>query len=73
MTGELDLRTPMGQTEEFYQALKALGVPTAMIRFYEEYHGTGSKPSNFIRTQLLIEKWFARWTEQGEVSPSEHK
>ncbi len=61
MTGELDLRTPMGQTEEFYQALKALAVPTAMIRFYDEYHGTGSKPSNFMRTQLYLMKWFGKY------------
>ena len=26
MTGELDLRTPMAQTEEYYAALKVLGV-----------------------------------------------
>ena len=58
MTGELDLRTPMAQTEEYYQALKQLGVPTKMIRFHDEYHGTGSKPSNFMRTQLYLMKWF---------------
>jgi dipeptidyl aminopeptidase/acylaminoacyl peptidase len=62
MTGELDLRTPMGQTEEYYQALKALNVPTAMLRFHGEYHGTGSKPSNFMRTQLYLMSWFGRHT-----------
>jgi dipeptidyl aminopeptidase/acylaminoacyl peptidase len=63
MTGELDLRTPIGQTEEYYQALRAVGVPTAMIRFNGEYHGTGSKPSNFMRTQLYLMTWFQRWPE----------
>jgi dipeptidyl aminopeptidase/acylaminoacyl peptidase len=58
MTGELDLRTPMSQTEEFYQALKQQAVSTMMVRFNEEYHGTGSKPSNFMRTQLYLMKWF---------------
>ena len=33
MTGELDLRTPMGQTEEYFQALNAVGVPTRLVRF----------------------------------------
>jgi len=61
MTGELDLRTPMGQTEEYYQALKARKVPTALIRFNGEYHGTGSKPSNFMRTQLYLLSWFGRY------------
>ncbi len=68
MTGELDLRTPMGQTEEFYEALKALGVPTAMIRFNDEYHGTGSKPSNFMRTQLYLMKWFDRYSKGESVA-----
>jgi hypothetical protein len=37
-----------------------LGVPTAMIRFQEEWHGTSSKPSNFLRTQLYLREWFQR-------------
>ena len=61
MTGELDLRTPIAQTEEYYQALKVLGVPTKMLRFAGEYHGTGSKPSNFMRTQLYLMKWFEEY------------
>ena len=60
MTGVNDLRTPISQTEEFYEALKVLKVPTAMIRFNEEWHGTSSKPSNFIRTQLYLREWFTR-------------
>jgi dipeptidyl aminopeptidase/acylaminoacyl peptidase len=62
MTGVDDLRTPMAQTEEYYQALRFLGVPTAMVRFNDEWHGTGSKPSNFMRTQLYLRSWFERWT-----------
>lgn len=60
MTGELDLRTPMPQTEEYYAALKVLGVPTAMVRFKNEWHGTSSTPSNFLRTQLYLREWFKR-------------
>ena len=61
MTGELDLRTPMSQTEQFYQALKAQNKPTAMLRFQGEWHGTSRLPSNFIRTQLYLRQWFERW------------
>jgi dipeptidyl aminopeptidase/acylaminoacyl peptidase len=65
MTGELDLRTPMGQTEEYFQALKQLGAPVAMLRFNEEYHGTASKPSNFMRTQLYLMSWFDKYPGEG--------
>jgi dipeptidyl aminopeptidase/acylaminoacyl peptidase len=61
MTGVLDMRTPISQTEQFYQALKAQRKPTAMIRLEGEWHGTSSKPSNFLRTQLYLRKWFERW------------
>jgi len=58
MTGELDLRTPMPQTEEYYAALKYLKVPVVMVRFNGEYHGTSSKPSNYLRTQLYMLSWY---------------
>ena len=66
MTGENDLRTPMGQTEEYYQALKMLKVPTAMVRFNDEFHGTSSKPSNFLRTQLYLRYWFEKHAPDSE-------
>ena len=68
MTGVLDLRIPMPQTEEFYQALKMEGVPTAMVRFNNEWHGTSSTPSNFLRTQLFHREWFKRWSHKPGVS-----
>jgi dipeptidyl aminopeptidase/acylaminoacyl peptidase len=63
MTGVNDLRTPMGQTEEYYEALKVRKVPTAMIRFNNEWHGTSSTPSNFIRTQLYLRSWFDKYRQ----------
>jgi dipeptidyl aminopeptidase/acylaminoacyl peptidase len=62
MTGVLDRRTPMAQTEEYYSALKVKGVPTKLLQFNDEYHGTGSKPSNYVRTQLYMMSWFKQWT-----------
>ncbi|MEX2528878.1 MAG: S9 family peptidase [Gemmatimonadota bacterium] len=62
MTGEKDLRTPMGQTEEYYQALRVLGVPAMMVRFPDEWHGTSSVPSNFLRSQLYLQGWFQKWS-----------
>ena len=62
MTGVLDRRTPMPQTEEYYAALKMKGVPVKLLQFHEEYHGTGSKPSNYIRTQLYMMSSFNKYT-----------
>jgi dipeptidyl aminopeptidase/acylaminoacyl peptidase len=68
MTGEMDLRTPMPQTEEFYMALRVLKVPTAMVRFQNEWHGTSSTPSNFLRTQLYLREWFDKWSTNKQVA-----
>ncbi|MFC2097524.1 prolyl oligopeptidase family serine peptidase [Bacteroidota bacterium] len=62
MTGVKDLRTPISQTEEFYEALKVLKVPTAMIRFNDEFHGTSSNPSNYMRTILYLHYWFDKYS-----------
>lgn len=67
MTGIKDLRTPISQTEEFYQALKVRKVPTAMIRFNEEYHGTSSHPSNYLRTLTYLHYWFEKYRNGGAV------
>jgi dipeptidyl aminopeptidase/acylaminoacyl peptidase len=68
MTGLLDMRTPMPQTEEYYAALKMRGVPAALLQFEGEYHGTGSKPSNWMRTQLYMMSWYNQWPKQARVA-----
>ncbi len=69
MTGELDLRTPMPQTEEYFAALRYRNVPSVLLRFAGEYHGTGSKPSNFMRTQLYMMSWYGRWQRGADGVP----
>lgn len=70
MTGVLDRRTPMAQTEEYFSALKKRGVPTKLLQFEGEYHGTGSKPSNWVRTQLYMMSWFNEFSRgaNGQVA-----
>jgi dipeptidyl aminopeptidase/acylaminoacyl peptidase len=70
MTGELDRRTPIQQTEEFYAALKYRGVPSALLRFDGEYHGTNrSHPSNWLRTQIYLISWFRRYSGKADLPP----
>jgi len=68
MTGDKDLRTPIAQAEEYYGALKLRGIATKLIPMRGEYHGTGSIPSNFMRTQLYIRKWFEENTPKAAAA-----
>ncbi|TVQ15148.1 MAG: hypothetical protein EA364_02750 [Balneolaceae bacterium] len=45
MTGENDLRTQLPQTDKFCAALQVAGVPTTMVRFQDEWHGTAPVPN----------------------------
>jgi len=64
MVGEYDLRTPVPQSEEFYQALKIEGVETKMIYMQDEWHGTSRNPSNFLRTELYQLEWFGQYMSE---------
>lgn len=72
VVGMIDRRTPMEQTEEFYEALKLRKVPTAMILMYDQYHGIGesrsgftvSPPSNFVRNYLYLQYWFHKYSRK---------
>jgi len=50
----------IGQTNRFKAAaaLKIRGIPSHLIPMSNEYHGTGSIPSNYLRTNLMMRKWF---------------
>lgn len=58
MTGTEDLRTPLAEAEQYYTALKLRGVPTKLVPVNGEAHGTISIPSNYLRTSLMLRKWF---------------
>ena len=62
MTGVLDIRTPMPQTEEMYVALKEAGVDTVLVRMNGEWHGTGRrKPTNWFRTYKYLSEWYEKY------------
>jgi acylaminoacyl-peptidase len=60
VTGEVDYRTPMSETEQYYAALKLEGVPTAMVRVPEASHGIASRPSQLLTKVAHILGWFDR-------------
>jgi hypothetical protein len=60
-------RPAMPQSEEYYAALKYRGVPAVLLRFEGEYHGTSSKPSNWMRTQLYMMDWYNKWPSKPAV------
>jgi len=60
MTGEADLRTPIGQSEEYYRALKTLKKETLLVRMPDEYHGW-RRPSHRLLQQLYLMAWFEKY------------
>jgi dipeptidyl aminopeptidase/acylaminoacyl peptidase len=65
LTGDLDLRTPLEQTEQYYRALKLRKVPTAMVRLNDEYHGFNAlglrHPSNRLYQIQYLRAWFDKY------------
>ncbi|MED5525084.1 MAG: S9 family peptidase [Pseudomonadota bacterium] len=58
LTGESDYRTPISETEQFYQALKLQKVDTAMVRIPGAGHGLTARPSNLMRKVVFVLSWF---------------
>ncbi|GHF16513.1 acyl-peptide hydrolase [Kordiimonas sediminis] len=61
LTGEVDYRTPMSETEQYYQALKLRKIDTAMVRIPGASHGIYAKPSNLVQKIGNILAWFDKY------------
>jgi len=57
ITGVEDKRTPMSETEQFYQALKIQKVDSVLVKV----HGIASKPSRMIGKVENILAWFKKY------------
>ena len=64
LTGEADFRTPIGESEQYYQALKLRNVDTLMVRIPEASHGMVSRPSNLIAKVDNILAWFEKYRKK---------
>jgi acylaminoacyl-peptidase len=58
LTGEVDFRTPMSESEQFYQALKLRKIDTALVRIPGASHDIGARPSQMIAKVAHVLKWF---------------
>jgi acylaminoacyl-peptidase len=58
ITGEEDYRTPISEAEQYYAALKLLGVESVLVRVPGEPHGIRARPSHWMAKLLNIVGWF---------------
>lgn len=61
LTGVLDNRTPMPESEQYFQALQIQKVESALVRIQESGHGIAGKPSNLIAKVSYIIAWFEKY------------
>ena len=61
LTGTEDYRTPMSDSEQYYQALQYRGVETALVRIPGASHDIAARPSQLIAKVNYILAWFDRF------------
>ena len=66
ITGENDFRTPIPESEQYYQALKLRGIDTALVRVPERSHTLVARPSHLIAKVDNILGWFAKYPGEQE-------
>jgi dipeptidyl aminopeptidase/acylaminoacyl peptidase len=62
--GEADIRCPIGQTEQFFTALKRLGKEAVYVRYPGQYHGF-TKPSFIVDRWTRTIGWFEHYLMEG--------
>ncbi len=61
LTGEQDHRTPIAESEQYYQALKLRKVDSAFVRIPGASHGIARRPSQLMAKVAYILGWFERY------------
>jgi len=64
VVGEEDHRTPVPETEQYYQALKLRRVDTAMLRIPGASHGIGARPTETLHQVLGTLDWLQRYRKK---------
>lgn len=60
VTGELDYRTPMSESEQYYQALRLRQVDTLLVRVPGAPHALDRRPSQLAARVAYILAWFGK-------------
>ena len=66
LVGDQDLRTPVADAEQYYQALQLRGVPTALVKVPGASHGgLAARPSQSAAKASAILAWFEKFRDKG--------
>ena len=61
LCGEKDARTPIGQSEMYFTALKLCGVEAALVRYPDDNHSLEWHPSHWLDLVEQVDRWFKRY------------
>jgi len=67
MGGEKDFNVPIMGSEQMYQALRSLGVPTELVIYPGQFHGLTVPSYERDRLQRYV-AWFRRYLQPGASS-----
>ena len=70
VTGEQDYRTPISESEQFYEALRLRGVDTLLVRVPGASHSLDARPSLLISRIAHILAWFAKHDPTAPKAPA---
>ncbi len=67
VVGDQDLRTPVSDSEQYFQALQLRGIPTALVKVPgASHHGLAARPSQSAAKASAILAWFERYRADGQ-------
>jgi dipeptidyl aminopeptidase/acylaminoacyl peptidase len=62
VVGDQDFRTPVSDSEQYYEALKLRGIPTALVKVPGASHGgLAARPSQSAAKASAILAWYQRY------------
>ena len=64
VVGAEDLRTPVGEAEQWYSALRLQGVPTALVKVPGAPHSLDQRPSQAAARAAAITAWFDKYRKK---------